>query len=285
MGVSRPPRSLRKTCADGPSRAVAVAALVSRRPASGEHSACRSWPSAVRVGRRRVSWWRCGAPAAGLAGGAHQALDLVSGEVFPTNSGRKSGRRPLHQPRLIPCGWARWSPNSGKNRHSLATEAATRKAPATCGIRRKNLTVLRGQGAANDRDKNGPPNRGRPKHPCETELSRSARSVPGLVRRQFLASAPRRRHLTEGSRGLHLSRNEAGPRWSAAIADLLVSWPLPWASISSCLSARDYRAEIKGSMHCKVAFGTTICGLCKCFHDAPARPGLKSCFGPRETRK
>jgi len=25
-------------------------------------------------------------PAAGLAGGAHQALDLVSGEVFPTNS-------------------------------------------------------------------------------------------------------------------------------------------------------------------------------------------------------
>jgi hypothetical protein len=31
------------------------------------------------------------------------------------------------------------------------------------------------------------------------------------ARRQFLASAPRRRHLTGGSRGLHLSRNEVGP--------------------------------------------------------------------------
>src|SRR5215471_12567799 len=46
----------------------------------------------------------------------------------------------------------------------------------------------------------------------------SARSLapPGAglflhVRRQFLASAPRRRHLTGGSWGLHLSRNEAGP--------------------------------------------------------------------------
>src|SRR5215471_7370576 len=51
------------------------------------------------------------------------------------------------------------------------------------------------------------------------------------------ASKLSRRRSTAGSRGLHPSRNVAARDGLQAMTGLLVSWPLPWAGISSCLTS------------------------------------------------
>ena len=71
--------------------------------------------------------------------------------------------------------------------------------------------------------------------------------LPALPSRHYPSSSQfrraARRRSTADSRSLHPSPKRGRTGWSAAMAGLLVSWPIPWAGVSSCLTSAARRGD------------------------------------------